>query len=319
LTSIVITSAIPSILEGLSPVSQDLIQKAGRILTYYRGGKDVLAIIKRADSYYVYIPSFCSLTGTSATSELTAVVDSLVSEMTAFGLDDGEPFLFDVKQRKILEPTAFYDYIPYNSMKSAIFLIEGTDGVLLKPVFYISNTIDYGIMQTLPLMIARRELYPAKGADWTKTGKQLLAFLVSERYGSVHGFNFDSGPWDAVSYKLAKPSTPRAIDLGKLDCTRALELSATINPMAEYPVENNLFDDGRLLLSDLLQVGVDSFFNGSYTELIEFEIDLMKETYKSVTLDPKVNVCFVGLQPGVEISLSQLREDLQSENVQIRA
>lgn len=319
MTAYVITSGIPTILEGLSPVSTDLIQKSGRILTYYRGGKDVLAITRRGESYYVYIPAFCSLDGSKATHVLTEVIDELVAEMTVHGLGEGEPFLFDTVQKKILDESGFYDYIPYVGIKTAIFIIQDARGITIPNYYYISNTMDYGIMQILPLMIAKRELFPAKGAEWTKTGKQLLSFLVSERYGKSFSFEYDSGPWDSVTYKLTSGIAPHAIELEKLNCSRALELSSTINPMAEYPLAVVDKEDGRLLLSDLLQVGVDSFFNGKYSESIEFEIDLMRETYKSVTLDAAVNICFVALQPGVEISLNQLRDDLQSENVQILA
>jgi hypothetical protein len=237
---------------------------------------------------------------------------------------------------------SFMDYIPYAGIKRALCIFE-TGGVIDEKIRFLGDQSPYGTLQFLMKVIAKRELVAPTGMTWTTPGKKLLAFLTSHRFYVQNSFAYESGAWDSVTITGEfTPAEKLPLKLDKLNTTRATELASSIiksPPLLSPPSpleEDEIVDDDDILwrqwkgeqypftsdkegilLSEVLQVGVESFYNSAYTQTFNVEIDFMTDTFKEIVIDPIARICMVCLNPGTEFSLERLKEDFQTDTVVI--
>jgi hypothetical protein len=216
-----------------------------------------------------------------------------------------------------------------------------TDGTLDEKKYrFLGDPSPYGILQFLMKIIAKRELVAPTNATWSIPGKKLLAFLTSHRFYVQNSFAYETGAWDSVTITGEfTPADRLPLKMEMLDTTiaraKAFSIGKTETPPLPAPSEepnDEEYDDDTLwdrwkgyenipsqkegiLLSEVLQVGVESFYNSAYTKSFNVEIDIMREIFKEVVIDPEAKVCMVCLNPGVTIAEERLKEDLQTETL----
>lgn len=323
MTTYIRSHIAPDIILGLSPTSTT-IQEAFGIRFYFKGGKDILSLNKETDTRTLYyVPSFSSVPTDKVVEILTPLEKDIEDGMSEYKIPLDQPFLFDTGTKKILDVASFIDFIPYYGISGALFIIENEDGSHDLQVKYITDNTDYGKIQFLNIIQAKRELIAPSKGTWTSTGKKLLTFLTAQRYLKTTSFTSEHGLWDSMDMKLnPKRAFEIPIDLSTMNTTRAKELAVGIVEIDDdYPaflegIASDIPEQG-IMLSDLLQMGVESFYAGGYAKQVDVQIDLMRDTYKMILLSTDERICFVELQKGIEMSLEQLKEDLQTETIQL--
>ena len=346
---IVHNNVLPEFLKATPIIHNTAISSASKIRFYYRGGRDVVVLTYGKQTLTVCIPPFSSQLPAAVGTLLTEILQEIRAEMASLGIQENEPFLFDMGTKKCPIVGGFMDFIPYFGMKGALFVLEHED-VTENVVRFCPDASTYGVMQFLSLAIAKRELRAPKGGLWTRTGKQLLAFLAAERFFYNLSFQYDSGPWDSLAITEKFQATENLpVDLGKMKISRATVLYEKLASKLTGPIEestamipyqgdgmlDNEFDDdnfsyipyghtgepsiqdGDILLSEVLEVGIDNFFTGAYTQPLEVIVDTLKEIFASIILDTLAGVCLVVLNKGISIPLERLKEDLGTESVEI--
>jgi hypothetical protein len=319
LTAVVITSVVPPILHRTSPIHDTDIQKACGIKFYFKGGVDLLAVQRSSTKVFtVYIPLFSDLTVSTSTSLIASSENEISKQMEKRGIKSNDWFIFDTNSKQILSYGSFMDFIPYSSIKKAVFIIENKDGTNNGELYYLSDNSDYSLVQFLSTVVAKRELMYSKAASWSKSGKQLLSFLVSKRFHRPVDFSKAYGCWDPLNLIFNSDRLyPMHIDLSKLNVGRASALAARMYYEDSDPPEFGIEPGtGDVTLSDLLMLGVRSFCNSGYGR-IEIIIDFMADVYKQIIIDGTSGICFVSLNSGVDVTLDRIKEDLQADDVQL--
>jgi hypothetical protein len=285
---------------------------------YYRGGSKVVAIYKEeSGNFAVYIPSFSLV----ETKEVFTLIDGLKREidleMERCQIVKKEVFLFNTTEKKIVEKGSFYEYASLSNLKYCLWIMDTEIPEDSKKVFTLMDRSNYGIIQFACLMIAKTQLIRPFEGKWTLPGKQILSYLLAKRFNIPMSFEYASGPWDLQKIELPDDSKASRIDLTKMKTSRLLELANKVAMEESNWVQKADKDESQITLGDVLEAGVDSFFNNTYTGIIKISLDMCVDRYKSVTIDTQANICFVELQPGIEISDTAIKEELNSENVQI--
>jgi hypothetical protein len=350
----------PSNLWPVYPAQFPTLMEAKKLLFYYNGGKQVLSIYRNhVGDFEVFVPQFASITDMGAVQYIQEQQKEILDEMEALKIEPGVSFFYDVNTKSVVEPDNFIDFIPYFNIKSAIFTMEDANGAGDGRVRYLANTDDYGVLQFLMAVIAKRELHaPVVSPKWTAIGKQLLAFLTSKKYSRPGDFRYESGCWNSVDFPISKEKQlPIPIDLSKMKLNRVIAMvnneNKTLLKALPAPVETagttyvnqtsresttmsdedmeeytaylkdfptDMFQEDAesgITLCELLEIGVDSFFNGDYKDIIDVQIDILGDMYSKIILDTNVGICFVCLNPGIEKSQASIKEEFQSDHVQV--
>lgn len=329
MTTVFRTYSTPGFLTPVSSTNSQLIQKAYDLKFYYRGGKDVVAITQDSStSFSITIPVFSTVFNNMKDKDVSIIFNNsekeIKAEMELYGIGMRQGFLFDTYTKKILVEDSFIDYTPYYTMGSALFIMINENGDSDDKVYHPADASSTGILQLCLLILAKRELLIPKDAIWSTAGKQLLSFLISSKYKHYGNFLNEKGCWDSVDITLkGKHRDARPINIQKMNTKKALSI-AGITEDEEYAawLSGNPFmapeeDLGDITLTDVLQAGLDSFLTGPYSGVLEVDIDVMKDTFASISIDTGAILCFVKLLPGVNYPIGRLMEDLQSDNVQI--
>lgn len=337
----------PPVIKCVNPVTSNIIQDAHNIKFYYRGGRGIVLLEKETEKgFNVYVPSFSALTKDGIHEKLNKpeIEKAIDEQMAVCEVQLFNWFLFDIDTKMILTSESFIDFIPYYGIDKSVFVIENEDGSFEPGCRYLSNQSPYGIMQFLPLVIAKKELiYPARQSSWSNAGKKILSYLVSEKHGHPGEYKYQTGHWDSVTYMIKQSKTRTTpIDLTRLNTNKILEISRTLcigdeiieGAMSEEDLD--MYADwhrmrrfegsagmsaGRvgsiILLTHLLDSGVERFFQGDYHEMIDVELDTQRDVFKSISIDPPSGLVFVETVPGVEYTLERIKEMLQTERVQL--
>jgi len=308
-------------------VHDTVIQRAHGLRFYFKGGGDLVALQRGSERVYtVHIPIFSDVVAATISSLVAELAEDIAKEIEVKKIGNVEWFLFDTKTKKILCKDSFMDFIPYHSIRKALFVVENEDGTNEKYFRYMPDSSNYALIQLMCTIVAKRELMlpiSEVASDWSLTGKQLLSYLVSERFYMKVDFSSIYGCWDAMKLvfnKNRKYPIPVNLDTMNVDRAKKLAVDAHYGDVDDdYPDFSSpppSIGNVKTLLSDVLLIGVDAFCKNS-TGYIDVEIDWMRETFKSVTIDCVSGICFVELNRGIEISLEQLKDDLQADNLQI--
>jgi hypothetical protein len=287
-------------------------------LFYYKGGANVLSIqMSDRGSLTVYIPQFCTITSKDIFALMDTIVDDILKEAKDSGIESNVPFLFDARTKTIVNRESFIDFTPYYNIKTSLF-IDGDDKKFT--VLHTQDTSDYGAMQFLMLVVAKKDLIRPSNSTWTATGKKLLAFLSSNKYKRPISFQREQGCWDNIDMTIEKVEDTPLLDMYQLNMSRLEQLAD--DTISEVASEQGKFaltkvDNVDITLMDVLSVGLDRFFCGSYTGSIEVVIDTMADKYKSITIDTTASLCIVVLNKGADITDIQVKEDLQSDRIQV--
>jgi hypothetical protein len=327
--SVTITNIAPVFLVGILPEKSTVVQKANSLRFYFRGGKGILAIsVTKAGHFDVYIPPFSSIAPGTVYKLLEELKDAINADMVTLGIKPGESFLFDTTAKNILTEASFVIYSPYFNIKSCLF-IAIDPAIDSKIIWYLADQSNTSALQLLTIFLARNDLLPPVTGKWTKTGKQLLAFLASKKYSiSSPLFQHDSY-FSSVDYICQGEIGRSTLELEEMDTDRLEDLAARAQESYLLAAEakdkkkkgskSGAIGDKHvdICLTDVLQIGVDAFFSGAYTGVLHIVLDVMANTYKSIDIDTVAGLCMIELNPGVEITNSQLREDFQSERIQV--
>jgi len=325
LTSVIISNVLPEIITPVSVTYTNTVQNAYSLRFYYRGGKDVVCIQRSSPTVFtVYIPAFSSVERDKIADVIFGLEKDIEKEEAALAIPVGRFSLLDIGTKKILDITSFIDFIPFISTKRSLFIIQNEDGSFVTSTMYLADPSDYGVMQFLPLVLAKRELMPSKShrGCWGRTGKGLLSYLVSKRYSKPHNFLLETGCWDNVIYEFnPKLDHHPTVNMDKLILDRAAELATSINytTYIGYLDGTLVKEDGgkSVLLSEVLHSGVKSFCNPGYDMVVNVEIDIQKETYKTIDIYTLSGVVFVELNRGIELTTERIKEDLDANEVNI--
>jgi hypothetical protein len=329
LTTIVVNKR-PDFLVDVSPIREDKLQKAEKFRFYYKGGGDTLAITKIGAQLEVYVPTFSSILADTVfklVDELKADIDR---EMKEKAIPENVPFLFDTKTKIIITLESFVDMTPRYGIKKCLFLIDDDGSKVLPTMHYLVDQSDYGTAQFLCLMIAKEELLrPFKpGTNWSLTGRQLLGYLATHKYKVPASFFYVTGFWDSLNLDCTGdnnlyPNDDRYKALNSLNLKRARKLAEDLvtDESADESAWIKYIDKGtdtkKITLLDALQVGIDNFYKGTYSGVIELTLDTMVNKFRSITIDTGLGICFVELQDGVKESLAEVQSALESESIQI--
>lgn len=323
MTNFVVSSVIPVIMRPSNLISTNMLAGNKSIRFYYKGGRDTVALVQSTENLFtVHIPQCSTITPATVTPLLIEVEKDLRADMKALNIGFGHHFLFDTKSKAILREESFIDYPPYYGIKHSLFMIYDEHGANDGFIRYLADTSEYGCLAHASYIMAFRELKTTQQADWSKTGKQLLTYLMSHRFALKGNFETDRGSWDTVTYPTRLTRDP-SINLGRVTTTKALNIAAGLeidavaeeNPFGVPPFI--VYPEGNVLLSEILQIGLDSFLDGTYHDVIKTEIDFMIDTFKTVIIDTDAQICFVELQPGAGRTLEQIKQDFQTDNIQI--
>lgn len=324
MTSVIISNVLPEIINPVSVSYTEFVQNAYSLRFYYKGGSNVVCIQRSSkDVFTVYIPTFSSVERDKTVVTIISMENDIEREELSLGIPMGKYFLFDVAVKKILSLDSFIDFIPFGNTKHSLFVIQNEDGSLGTSILYLADQTDYGIIQFLPLVLAKRELIPStKPAGWGKTGKKLLTYLVSKRYTKSCNFLSENGCWDNVTYKFnPKLDHHSTVNLDKHILDRSAELAASINYTTYIGyLDGTLVKEGGeqvILLSEVLHSGVKSFCNSKHNSVINVEIDILKETYKLIDIYTRSGIVFVELNQGIELTTERIKEDLDANEVNI--
>ena len=313
-------------MKSLTQSDDDLIKSAKAIKYYYRGGKEVISIMRNGDLYTVYEPPFAHVPDIA--NVVRGLKEDIDAEIKECLIKDKDCFLFDIFTKKIVMAESFIDWIPYYGVKNAIISIEGEDGTIEGCVRYLSDKSDYGALRFLTMAIAKRELLSPKDGIWTRAGKMLLTYLTSNRYSKPHTFKNEGGLWDGMILSFNKKAAPRLpVELKDLKIDKAIEIAqtiaylddnydATVGAWYEYTDEEDSSAFSGIRLSELLRIGINSFFGGQY-KILDVEIDIMRDKFSSIVLDGENKACYVSLAKGCTMTDERAREDLQSEYVKL--
>lgn len=310
--------AKPDVLEAMSAIdSKRRIQKAPAVKFYFRGGGDVL-LLRRSSKTALeyYISPICEIQGKDVQRTITELIKEIVEEMETCRVENKHWFLFDVKTKKVLTLDSFIDYIPFRTMKRSLFMFTTDDGAPRGSIYFLQDQSDYHMLQVSALFMAKRDFSPPDGGKWSLAAKQFAHFVVADSVQKPPSFTTPNGCWDGVVWEdLLQNALPSSIDLDSLNTTRATQLSKA--PATEEKTDKVVAEPfDRILLSEILQIGVVSFIGGSY-DVVEVEVDLMKETISEMKIDCKTGQVYVKVVPGVEVNLDTLAEDLQCTSVDI--
>lgn len=321
MTSVIVSNVLPDIITPVSVSYSNTIQSAYSLRFYYKGGKDVICIQRSSkDVFTVYIPMFSLVERGNIVATVISMEKDIEREETTLAIPVGKFFLFDTGTKKVLDINSFIDFLPFINTKNTIFIVQNENGTIEPTILYLADQTNYGILQFLPLVIAKRELIMSKKAcGWGIAGRKLLTYLVVKRYGKECNFSSEMGCWDTMRYDFnVEQDHHPAVNLDKLILERANGLAAGINYTTYLGyMDGTLVKEGEqvILLSDILQSGVKSFCNDKYSQVIEVEIDVLKETYKSVNIYTQSGVVFVELNQGIELTEDRIKEDLDANEV----
>lgn len=323
MTNFVISSVVPVIMRPSNLIATNMLSGNKSIRFYYKGGRDTVALVQSTENLFtVHIPQPSTVMPAQVTVLMNEVEKDLRADMKALNIGFGQHFLFDIKSKAIIREESFIDYPPYYGIKHSLFMVYDEHGANDGFIRYLADTSDYGCLGTAAYIMAFRELKTTQQPDWSKTGKQLLYYLMSHRFALKGNFETINGGWDSISYPVQLARDP-SINLGRVTTTKALNIAASLdidsvadeNPFGVPPFI--AYPDGNVLLSEILQIGLDSFLDGTYHDVIKTEIDFMIDTFKTVIIDTDAQICFVELQPGAGRTLEQIKQDFQTDNIQI--
>lgn len=320
--------------ENLFPLQTEysvVIQNCYAVRFYIRGGADVVAIKKvNPIRMIVYNPAFSSLAGAAAEQAVKTHLEVVQAEMVKQNIPIGEWFLFDTRSKTILRPSDFSDTAPYYSVRQSIFCIQNADKSWDYSMRYLADASDFSAMQFLLLILAKRELIaPTMSSEWGLPGKKLLSFLICKRYGVKTPFKWDTGPWDRIRVETDDNRLPLTLRMSEMSLRRSTEIADEViaelksnltTPFDEmFKPPSEVLDPNMktIMLTSLLEIGLETIFKGDFSKVISVEIDVSRDVYKSITIDTVSNLCFVELNKGVNVSAEQLKEDFNSEYVQL--
>ena len=327
MTSIIISNVLPDIISPVNVAYSRTLQDAYSVLYYYKGGNNVVCIQRSSSTVFtVYIPLFSTVDAGKVVETISNLEKDIVKEELALAIPIGRYFLFDIGTKKIVTMDSLIDFIPAINTKNTIFILQNEDGSYASTIMYLADQTDWGVLQFVPISIAKRELLrPKLAINWSSVGKGLLTYLVSKRYAKKGDFSLLTGCWDSPDYRFnPKQDHHPTVNLEKLIITRAAELCTSID-YAEYARYlggseanyNSEPDMKSILLSSVLQFGVKSYCTNAYDSTINVEIDVLKETYKLIWIDTKSGVVFVELNPGIDLTEDRIKEDLEASEVNL--
>ena len=319
MSTVMVTNIAPPLIKGISLTREKVIQKMKRPLFYYRGGFNTLCLtLSEHNAVKVYVPLFSRFMSNEVLDIIDANIEKILIKAKELNIGYDTPFLYDVSNDLIVTRASFMDFTPYYNLKGALFINpDNKEFEILHPM----DTSDYGMVQFLMVLIAKKDLIIPSNNTWSITGRQLLAFLASHKYKRPISFQWSAGCWNSVDITIEKGEISPLLDMTKLNTTRLDELAEDV--LAEVASAHDVvpfwakYDNVDITLIDVLSAGLDNFFKGSYTGIIEVVIDTMADKYKEVTIDTAAGFCIVTLNPGVIYSDAEVKEDFQSENIQV--
>ena len=311
--------------------ADDAIQKSYGVKWYYRGGGELLYLSKDldGDSFSYYIPPFSYVTPVEAINFITREAENIKKEIVETN-SQALFFLIDTKTVKILTEDSFMEFCPYYNTKNAIYLLtrlnDKGEEVIETNIRYFTDKTTYAEIINLSFFIAKRELaLPIASKAWSKTGKQLLCYMVSVLHKKPENFTSPDGMWNGVNYEFPEKRTPTFyMDEATLNCAKLDELAdvskAAASLMGDPAAEDKNVDDPdtthSIRMSDITELGVSSFCKGEYGA-IEVEMDILRDVYEAVMIDGKTGICLVKLQKGVKITKEQIKDELDADDVEI--
>lgn len=330
MTSIINSNVLPPVISPISVAYGDKIQKAYALSFYYKGCKDVVCIQRSSPIVLtVYIPAVSCVDGSKIVELILGLEKDIAAEEKFLAIQPGNYFLFDTITKKILTMDSFMDYVPYYNTKHSLFIIHNQDGTSDSVVYYLADSTLYGILQFLPIVEAKRNLFlPTKTLEWSKSGVKLLTYLIAKKYGINGTFLSLNGCWDAPSHELNPVSSHRhpVIDKESLIFNKVNDLATTIYGDTDETdllgessyTQDTLEETGNvMMLSDLLSAGVESVYGDKYSPVIRVEMDVLRDKYSSITVYTRTSTVYVKLNYGTSMTLEKIKEDLGAENVTI--
>lgn len=336
--TVITTYKSPDIIQRTSPVYDNVIQDAKRVLFYYPGGGTTLSLcLNDRETVSLFVPPFSNIKSADAADLVRSLSVDILAEADLCGIESGKDFLFNTHTKKIILSKDFIDFIPVYSTKGCLFVLEQEDGTIESCFRYVGDQTDSGILQFLALVIAKSDIAPPMNGLWTNDGKALLSFLVAERCSKAYEFKTLNGPWSSVAYstRVNKGYVPvydqshyrldkaREIVAARIKGfgvakPRSLQEAMDLDDYKDYldSSASSTKDEGQILLSDLVAIGVDGFTTGGYG-LIEVNIDVSADVYQKIVIDGESGICFVTLAKGVHKPIEQIKDELNADNVEI--
>lgn len=324
MTTFIRNSTGPEWLKSTSPITTKVIQTAGRVRFYLRGGGELLALKQDSQTAFeVHTPFFSNIKLDDMVKVASDLEKEVRSQIKKDKIQIGEWFLFDTCSGRILTNDSYINFIPVYAMGNSLFVIDKPDGTVEPFVRYLSDQSDYTARQMLALIVARKELMPSKLGAWSPTGKKILFFLLSHRYYYNATYTAEHGPWDAANMAFTTDTSlerDRPLTLANFNLSRAASLSMSVD--SEYIDYTHQLDAPKsgvqcMTLSYALEVGIDSLFSGKYAKVIDVSVDIMADVYKAVYVDTEAGMCYVTLCNGAVVTEDKLKQDLDTDNVQI--
>jgi hypothetical protein len=313
--NIILENRSPESLKELSMYNISPIIDAVGVKFYYRGGADILAIRKEGQTFNVFVPGFSLVQSKDVYEMLRASEEIILEQIKLLSVADKVSFLFDTNKKIILRESSFGPYIPLFGLNRCLFVLEAEPGHKKDPCVYsLSDKSAGGQAMFGSLMVAKEDLLSPATGRWTPLGIKVLMFLVSHRYVINQTFDFDYGPWDTFHISGLTDSPHKLIHLSKLNTNKLYAIARKAAYTSGATVDK---DDDKVRLSDMLQIGLDSFLDSAFTGEIKVEIDMMRDQYKSIVIDSLSSLCLIELATGSTLTLDQLKEDLQSERIQL--
>lgn len=295
--------------------------------------------------FTVYVPSFSKLSGAKAQGFVEENIEIINNEIFALGIKINQWTLFDSSTKLVVRPEDFIDYVPYINLERSIFCIVNEDGSLEpNTVRYIDSVDRTNILIFTSVLMAKKELmYPEKSTSWSVPGKQLLMYLVSKKFKLPQDFG-SYGPWKSVDIDGFTNTSPRrTLDIKKMKIDAAVATGIRIQEKllnlfeeedkkekedstegdwkntgttAIVPVKKD-GESTRLSLTRLMEIGVDTILKSNKDSCLEIDIDTMAQFYKAIYVDCMSGLCYIELHTAAGITVDEIKEDFQSENIQI--
>ena len=334
MTTINKTNAAPSFLKRVNSSGTEL-SSLKQLLFYLPGGKDIISIEMLDNSTYnVFVPLFSSIVYNDVGPIVIGLLNEIKAGMRLRGINAKQPFLFDTVKKIVLTEESFTNWIPFYSIKTALFKEKGEDAIM-----YLGDSTDYGALQAASVLMAKQRLFKPTNGQWSQEGKVLLNFMVSRQYKIRTTFNSINGGWNNVIYSFNKDDFNPLSTLSNLRIDKAMELSAKLidkinHQNSAYPGdgEDSLFllpdqimkdtaefggdEDYRLcLLSDLLNTGIKHYLLSGDYGVIQAEIDINKDLFEEILIDCVGGTVYVKLSPNAKMSIDSTADALQVDNV----
>lgn len=322
MTSINKTTILPDILRSINGPAYEVVEDATRVRFYFRGGGNIIAIKRMTkDLWTIFVPPFSNIKYMDSDGVLETHMDKILDEMDVCKVKNDSWFLYDITTQRILTNDSFIEFIPSNTIKSAVVLLDDDKGN--SPyIYYFTDKSDYGLSSILSLLIAKMELSKPKTGRWNSDSKMLLHYLVAHTFDLNVNFRSTHGSWEGCFFDLSKGTQRKGvIDLTKVKLTAARSKAKTYENDEQFYMA--LYNGGEIpsngntiiMLSDLLQIGLDHILKGA-DDKIDVEIDIEKNTYSTIHIDVQASVCFVKLTPGCTKTLSDVMSELGSDSIQ---